>query len=262
MALADILARGQARSIEEALLVMRAIDDELPDTDGVKWFNRLYLRVTAAVALAVGTARFHDAAFLTTLDVVFANLYFSALASGLADIDAAPAAWRPLLKVRHDHRIARMQFALAGMNAHINRDLPDGIVQSFVALGGDPITADLREQDYDSVNDILERVEEEVKAEFAVGLVGVVDRLGGPVDDAAVMWKVRAARGAAWTNAQVLWGLSALPRVRERFFGRLDGLVGLTGQGLLLPRDLVILSQAAPSSQADPGRLHRSQGPD
>lgn len=258
MALADILARGQARSIDEALLIMRAIDDELPDADGVKWFNRLYLRVTAAVAIAVRTARFHDAAFLTTLDVVFANLYFSALEAGLADVDAAPAAWRPLLNARHDHRIARIQFALAGMNAHINRDLPDGIVQSFVALGGDPITADLREQDYESVNDILEQVEDEVKAEFAVGLVGAIDRVGGPVDDAVVMWKVRAARRAAWTNAQVLWGLGALPHVRDRFFARLDGLVGLTGQGLLVPHDPVIPKRAAVALQ-EPGRAHPSQ---
>ena len=38
----------------------------------------------------------------------------------------------------------------------LNRDLPDGIVQSFRAHGGDPITDDLRERDFDSVNAILE----------------------------------------------------------------------------------------------------------
>jgi hypothetical protein len=123
------------------------------------------------------------------------------------------------------------------MTAHINRDLPDGIVQSFLALGGDPLTADHREQDFDSINEILERVEEEVKGEFAIGVVGAVDRLGGQVDDAVAMWKVRAARSAAWTNAQVLWGLRSVPRLRDRFFTRLDGLVGMTGRGLLLPRN-------------------------
>ena len=87
------------------------------------------------------------------------------------------------------------------------------------------------------MNDILERVEEEVKTEFTVGVVGVVDRLGGPADDAVAMWNVRAARSAAWTNGQVLWGLRGLPRVRDRFFDKLDGLVGMAGRGLLLPRD-------------------------
>jgi hypothetical protein len=237
MTLIQILDRTPAQSIEQALAVMQAIDHHLPDSDGVKWFNRLYLRVTLAVANAVGSRQFNDAAFMTTLDVVFANLYFAALSAGSIGIDRAPSAWRPLLEARNQSRIARIQFALAGMTAHINRDLPDGIVQSFLALGGDPITGDLREHDFNGINEILERVEGEVKSEFAVGVVGAVDHLGGPVDDAIAMWKVRAARSAAWTNAQVLWGLRGLPRVRDRFFDRLDGLVGMTARGLLLPRD-------------------------
>ena len=240
LTLEPILERAPVHSIQEALVIMQAIDEALPDSDGVKWFNRLYLRVTVEVGAAVGDARFNDAAFLATLDVVFANQYFSALAAGLADISTAPAAWRPLLRARHDHRIARIQFALAGMNAHINRDLPDGIVQSFLALGGDPLTDAVREQDFDRVNEILEQVDEVVRGEFAVGVVGVVDRLGGAVDDAVAMWKLRSARSAAWTNAQVLWGLRGVPRLRDRFFSRLDGLVGLTGQGLLVPRELIV----------------------
>ena len=79
-------------------------------------------------------------------------------------------------------------------------------------------------------------MEGEVKTEFTQGIVGTVDRLGGPVDDAVAMWKVRAARSAAWTNAQVLWGLRDIPRVRDRFFSKLDSLVGMTSRGLLLPR--------------------------
>ena len=108
---------------------------------------------------------------MTTLDVVFANLYFSALTAASTGIPGAVGMAAAVEGTEHSG-IARIQFALAGMNAHINRDLPDGIVQSFLALGGDPITDDLRERDFDSVNDILERVEEEVKAEFTVGLVG------------------------------------------------------------------------------------------
>jgi hypothetical protein len=241
MPLTHVLRRTPVRSIDEAIAVMQTIDSTLPDSDGVKWFNRLYLRVTVSVGAEVARATFHDTAFLTTLDVVFANLYFNALTVAETDAGAAPSAWRPLLQARHARGIARIQFALAGMNAHINRDLPDGIVQSFVALGGDPITDVVREQDFDSVNGILERVEADVKTEFTVGLVGEIDRLGGRADDAVAMWKVRAARSAAWTNAQVLWGLRGVPRVRDRFFDRLDNLVGMTGRGLLLPRTPDIL---------------------
>ena len=237
MSLEQILAPTPVDSIADAIAVMTAIDVALPEDDGIKWFNRLYLRVTVSVGNAVQTAHFHDIAFLSKLDVVFANLYFSALTAGLTGVECAPSAWRPLLATRHRRGIARIQFALAGMNAHINRDLPDGIVQTFVALGGDPITGEQREQDFNRVNELLEQVEREVKTEFAVGAIEIIDRLGGDVDDAVAMWKVRAARSAAWTNAQVLWGLRPTPLLRDRFFGRLDSLVGMSSRGLLLPRN-------------------------
>jgi hypothetical protein len=225
------------KSVAEAIAVMRAIDHELPDADGVKWFNRLYLRVTEGVEGALGGSAFEDPAFIATLDVAFANLYFSALESGNRGEESAPSAWRPLLHARHSSGIARIQFALAGMNAHINRDLPEGIVRSFVELGGSPLTDRARERDFENVNDLLEKVEATVKIEFAVGPLGALDRLGGPLDDAMAMWNVRAARATAWTNAQVLWGLSPLPLLRDRFFARLDSLVGMSGRGLLVRLD-------------------------
>jgi hypothetical protein len=234
MSLEQILANAPVHSIDEALALMRAIEARLPDDDGIKWFNRLYLRVTVSVAAAVHAAQFRDPAFLVTLDLVFANLYFSALVAGLADIDSAPAAWRPLLRSRHTRGIARIQFALAGINAHINRDLPDGIVQSFRACGGNPITDVVRHEDFDRVNHLLAQVERDVKSEFGFGPRGELDRLAGSRDDALAMWSVRGARTAAWTNAQVLWGLGVLPSLRDRFFDSLDRFAGVTGRGLLI----------------------------
>jgi hypothetical protein len=140
-----------------------------------------------------------------------------------------------VLRARSQLGTARLQFALAGMNAHINRDLPQGIVQVFESLGGDPTADQARRQDFDSINDLLERVEAEVKSDFSVGLVAVIDDLAGRADDVAAMWKVRAAREAAWTNAEVLWTLRRMPHLRAAFFEKLDGLTGLAGKGLLLP---------------------------
>ena len=231
----DILARVPARSIDDVVTLMRMIDGRLPDTDGLKWFNRLYLRVTERVLEAVADGTFGDTRFLAAFDVIFANLYFDALVRGERDLDSAPSAWKPLLQVRTRSGIARIQFALAGMNAHINRDLPAGLVTVFDALGGDPLTADVRRRDFDAVNDILERVLEELKPEFAVGLVGVIDTLAGNVDDVVAMWNVRKARAAGWTNAEVLWTLKPAPLVQARFFDRLDGLTGLASRGMLLP---------------------------
>jgi len=49
------------------------------------------------------------------------------------------------------------------------------------------------------------------------------------------MFKVREARAAAWTNAQVLWTLRRTPHLRDAFFDRLDGLTAVAGKGLLVP---------------------------
>jgi len=233
--LKEALRSVPVSSIEGVVSVMTAIDAALPDADGLKWFNRLYLQVTLSVRQAVTGTAFRDARFMTELDVVFANLYFVAIAEGEVDPSRAPSAWRPLLRARTTPRIARLQFALAGMNAHINRDLPLGIVEVFEALGGDPTTDAARRQDFDSVNELLERVEGEVKGDFSIGLIGAVDELAGRADDVAAMFKVREARHAAWTNAEVLWSLRRTPHLRDVFFERLDGLTGLAGKGLLVP---------------------------
>jgi hypothetical protein len=233
--LQDILAATPVRSVDDALAVMTAIDSRLPDADGVKWFNRLYLRVTESVRTAVNGPTFADASFMTELDVVFANLYFTALAAAERGDGGVPSAWSPLFQMRGRSGIRRIQFALAGMNAHINRDLPAGIVGVFETLGGDPLTGDAQRADFDSVNAILEEVETRVKAEFSLGLVHVVDTAAGQTDDQVAMWKVRAARAAAWTNAQVMWSLRRSTRLQTSFFDRLDGLTGLASRGLLIP---------------------------
>jgi len=236
MQVSDIISARSVDSIDAAVAIMTAIDGRLADDDGLKWFNRLYLRVTESVRAAVQESAFRDPAFMALLDVVFARQYFEAIVAAERGTAAAPSAWRPLLEARHAPGITRIRFAIAGMNAHINRDLPDGIVQCFASLGGDPLTASAREQDFDGINDLLERVEQQVKGEFSVGAIATLDRLGGEADDAVAMWKIRKARATAWTNAKVLWTLRRLPRLRDEFFGHLDSLVGLGSRTLLLPR--------------------------
>ena len=95
--LTDILRPAPVSSIDDVLAIMAAIDDRLPDSDGLKWFNRLYQQVTRSVRQAVAGPTFRDARFMSELDVVFANLYFAAIAEGDDHPSRAPSAWRPLL---------------------------------------------------------------------------------------------------------------------------------------------------------------------
>ncbi|HUP39553.1 MAG TPA: DUF5995 family protein, partial [Vicinamibacterales bacterium] len=136
--LSDLISGRRAETVRDAVDIMTGLDRSLADADGLKWFNRLYLQVTLAVRDAVTTTTFRDPAFLAALDVVFANLYFDAVAAGDADPSRAPSAWRPLFECRRKAGILPLQFALAGMNAHINRDLPQGIVETYRLTDGAP----------------------------------------------------------------------------------------------------------------------------
>ena len=98
--LTDIFKPTPVSSIDDVLSVMSAIDGRLPDSDGLKWFNRLYMQVTRSVKQAINPPAFRDAQFMSELDVVFANLYFAAITAGDADPSRAPSAWRPLLRAR------------------------------------------------------------------------------------------------------------------------------------------------------------------
>jgi hypothetical protein len=74
-----------------------------------------------------GTGRFNDSQFLSELDVQFAQLYFNALKNSLSDA-ALPDCWQALFSQRNQTALTRIQFAMAGINAHINHDLPIAIV--------------------------------------------------------------------------------------------------------------------------------------
>jgi hypothetical protein len=56
----DLLRAAPVSTIDEVLSIMMAIDNRLPDSDGLKWFNRLYLQVTRNVREAVAGPTFRD----------------------------------------------------------------------------------------------------------------------------------------------------------------------------------------------------------
>ncbi len=233
--LAQVLAAPAARSVPEVAARLRAIDAAVPTRDGVGWFNKLYLRVTESIEGSTET--FRDPVFLRRLDVVFANLYLSALQSWLADPATAPRAWAPLFACRRKRNVAPIQFALAGMNAHINRDLPVALVAVCRERGVELGHARAQHDDYQRVNGLLAKTEAKVKRWFSTGFVGVVDVALGSGDDRIAMWNVERARDAAWVQAQALWTLRSAPPLARRYLDALDRTVGFAGRGLLVPVD-------------------------
>jgi hypothetical protein len=212
--------------------LMRAIVKALPSRDGVAAFTTLYLSVTEAVGGGARDQAFEDERFTRALDVTFANLYFDALRA-FAGGGSVPAAWAPLVEARGRNDVFPLQFALAGMNAHINRDLPVALVSTCEKLGVDLRSSSAQHRDFRRIDAILADTEARVKGRFITGELAELDGALGQLDDCVAMWKVERAREAAWVNAQALWALRGAPRLRSHFVVTLDRMVGFAGRGLL-----------------------------
>jgi len=209
----------------------------LPRTDGIACFTRLYLSVTQGVQERLAELTFADPRFLAHLDVAFADLFFAALDASAA---TRPRAWVPLVESRKTRGIAPLQFALAGMSAHINRDLPVALVATCAELGIEPNEGSPQHGDYLQVNRLLAEVETKVKAQYLTGWLSRLDRLVHRIhrlDDVVAMWNVDRARDAAWVSAQTLWALRGEPELSAGYLDALDRTVGLTARGLLVPAD-------------------------
>lgn len=229
--------------VPEVIDRLRAIESASPRSNGVACFARLYREVTEGVNAELEHRTVADARFIAELDVCFAGLFFSALQAYQRTPGSEPPAWRPLFAGQSARGVAPLQFALAGMNAHINRDLPVALVTTCRALTLELGESTPEHADFVRVNTLLEQVEQKIKRSYVTGWLGAVDRLLHRVhriDDVVAMWDVARARDAAWTNAQALWALHGDPALESEFLGTLDRMVGLASRGFLIPADSLL----------------------
>jgi hypothetical protein len=145
-----------------------------------------------------------------------------------------PEAWAPLFARRADPGIASIQFAVAGMNAHINHDLATAVVTACAQRDAAPDVGTFH-ADYLRVNALLAAVLQQVRETYLTGLALDADRDAAPVLNHVGAWSIDRARDAAWVNADVLWRLRDLHLARDAFADALAGSVGLVTATLLAP---------------------------
>ncbi len=219
-------------SVAGAIARMEAIGAALPGADGLACFNRMYLDVTRQVNSQLGQGFFADPAFMTQLDVTFANLYFDA-ADAAGNPAAVPLAWRPLAQQRAVAGIEPVQFALAGLNAHINHDLPLAMVSTCAAMGTEP-DAGAHSADYQKVDQLLDAAEQSVRQSFESAPELAVDRHLSAVANLIANWTINSARDLAWNNCLLLWEIRDDPVARGLFLGTLAASTALASRLLLV----------------------------
>ena len=123
----------------------------------------MYRQVTESVAQRVSNRSFDDPPFVEALDVVFAG-FFLAVPRAIAAGGTVPNSWAPL-DDRRKSRLFPLQFALAGMNAHINHDLALALVKTCSQRGLDPNRGTVH-ADFVRINDVLAELVRPLRQSF------------------------------------------------------------------------------------------------
>lgn len=198
--------------LEDTIEELRA--DALAADDATGYFPAMYARVTARIDRAAADGRFGDGIGMVDFARSFAGWYLRPR-SGAEPI---PGSWRAAWDVGGDQRLLIVQHLLLGINAHVNHDLPQVVIEAADQRGG---LAGIR-ADFDAVNEVLAETLPEVLRDLgrASRWVNLAASAGG---GRLFTFSLTAARDQAWRYATRTWPLDAAGRRREA--AKLDELV-------------------------------------
>jgi hypothetical protein len=225
---------GDIAGVLARLEALQRILDSLPPSPGrnrVAAFNALYHTITRRVADLLPTRHVTDPRFLEVLDVEFARLYFTALASWGVDDPGTPDAWEVLFRRAHDHRVSSLEAAVLGVNAHVNHDLALALINTWHRLGHPGEGP--QHPDYLLVNKIFYREIPLLRRRFATAWQMEIDRCVGDLDDWSQRALVYTTRAWAWEQAERLWALRDDRDDLERARMVMDRAAAMAGETLL-----------------------------
>jgi len=191
---------------------LRTIALEAPDASG--HFPAMYARVTKAVDESIGAKRFADGNGMATFARNFAGRYLTP-SSGQPPI---PGCWKAAWDVSGDRGLLIVQHLLLGVNAHVNHDLPQVVVDLADERGG----LDAMRSDFDAINRILAATQPEVMHDLGLTSrwVNIASGLGG---GRLFDFSLVVARRQAWRSAVRLYAMD--PADRPADVAELDELV-------------------------------------
>jgi hypothetical protein len=214
-----MIDRYDVDGVVEVVAVLEAMQAEadqrppLHDNDGVACFDYLYTVITKNVLRCVQNQLlpddpcFHDKAFMACLDVAFANRYLAAMGQGEPPFQ--PRCWQSLLDHREIRDISPLIFAVAGVNAHVNFDLPLALIEAC-AVAGCELESGTNHSDYQLINHIfavhMQQLRQHFENRFERGFdKAAISKIENVVGDIVVV----VARDLAWITAKKLWRVHA-----------------------------------------------------
>jgi len=221
----------QLRKLQDVLSRVPPLLRENPLCD----FNELYLRITEGVLERLYAGKFADPSFLSRLDVEFAARYFDALRCWSDGSPHCPRVWACLFERIPGPDCRPLPAASAGVNAHINFDLPFALVTTFDHLGTDPIDDSDQHHDYLQINQIFAEAIPGLRRGYLDKWQILIDTMNGSLDDWWQGEAVQYTRNVAWRNAQKLWAVRHDMTATDKERAHLDRVSADLGKLLLSP---------------------------
>lgn len=189
----------------------------LAATDASGYFPAMYARVTERIAVSIDNGRFADGERMDAFATTFASYFLRAHEA----VNGRPRCWQACWDVAGDADLLIVQHLLLGINAHVNHDLAQAVVE-VVGPGGDLARA---RPDFDAVNDVL--------AETHVDVLRSLDRVSRWTNLAASAgggrvfnFSLQLARRRAWEAAVRIHALDG-EEERVAYVAELDRLVSV-----------------------------------
>jgi uncharacterized protein DUF5995 len=233
-------------AVDEVLRVLTDLQDVLAGSGSpAAGFHHLYVATTTEVARRLAADAFEAPAFICALDARFAVRYLSALRATAIGAEV-PRSWAVVLDPREEASL--MARAAAGVNAHINFDLPFALLAALRDVPVFPAEQTSPEyRDYLQVNEIFYALLPEA-LDFTVGHDGFLSwlyRLADVRDNAEEL--IEVARRVAWLVCENhLWPIPAAEvRSLRRRESWIDWLVSRLGAEMLGPAGHLIFGGTA-----------------
>ncbi|MEV0534411.1 DUF5995 family protein [Kitasatospora sp. NPDC050463] len=221
------------KSIDEVVERLRAVEARLAPADGVACFNRMYLRVAELTGRTAAAGSFQDRAFTEGLEAALANLYLDAVEAADAGRPVNEA-WQPLFEARGDRAVRPIQFAFAGMSAHLSHDLPLALVATCIERRTTPDTPPVH-ADHLRAAELLEQAEAEARAVFEAQLGTPDARAAESLQHLVGSFSVARALDAAWATTQTLWHERNLRPFHDATLAAVTGGAVLAARLLVTP---------------------------
>jgi len=220
----------QLNQVQDVLKRIPPLYDENPIAD----FNTLYTTITVNISQRHKTGEFTRPAFLNRLDVEFSRRYVKALRLWSVASAQTPQSWAVLFRRVADTDLRSLPCAAAGVNAHINYDLPFALTATWRRLGhcasGGP-----EHRDYLVINDVFEECIPALRWRYLDMWQRHIDRINLGIDDWYQNVLVVVTRNVAWERAQRLWEHRDDPAAVEQMRREFDTQAAQIGRTLLSP---------------------------